>query len=342
MLTQPATMKATFGVTALFTALLASSAAFAQNSTSSLKPAAVYNGGHNGTTKVGLRIANGGAGQSGFIGAWADSFINYMVNRKGQEPFLVEWYLGDTTQSISYLQQKQVDAAVTYNEAAESAVWYSGILSAWLYGFHDHFYFVGPNSNPAGLNTSESVLAMAQKIVAVGNQQVATPPADGVVTRFLSRFDKSATNIKESQIFITIGQVPWAYAYSTWYHQYARFPIQALQAASLLGEYTLTDRGTWLSSTADVQSRLTIYKAGTDNETDILLNPARVLIAKTENTVDAALTSAFAEWVVLYDADNKDGGQYVAETYTGTAQTKQPFEPLYTRAPANWTIPPPQ
>jgi hypothetical protein len=65
---------------------------FAQNTSSSLAPAAVYNGGRNGTTKVGLRIANGGAGQSGFIGAWGDSFINYMVEKKGQEPFTVSLF----------------------------------------------------------------------------------------------------------------------------------------------------------------------------------------------------------------------------------------------------------
>ncbi|KAJ3575008.1 hypothetical protein NP233_g1378 [Leucocoprinus birnbaumii] len=323
-------------------AFLASASVLAQNNSATVPAAGVYNGGYNGTTRVGLRISNGGAGQSGFIGAWADSFIQYMVKEKGSEPFLVQWLLGDTTQSINFINNKQTDVAVTYNEAAESAVWYSGTLSAWLYGFHDHFLFVGPTSNPAGLNETESVLSMAQKIVAKGNADAATPPVNGTAVRFLSRYDKSATNIKDSQIWITIGQVPWGYAYSTWYHQYPRYPIQALQTAALLGEYTLTDRGTWLSSTADVQNALTIFKAGSDNETDILLNPARVLVAKPENTLDANITNAFAQWVVLYDAQNKQGGQYVAETYTGTAQTKQPFQPLYTRAPANWTIPPPQ
>lgn len=34
-----------------------------------------------------------------------------------------------------------------------------------------------------------------------------TPPSDRHPVRFLSRFDKSATNIKESELFITIGQV---------------------------------------------------------------------------------------------------------------------------------------
>ncbi|EDR07103.1 uncharacterized protein LACBIDRAFT_298909 [Laccaria bicolor S238N-H82] len=72
------------------------------------------------------------------------------------------------------------------------------------------------------------------------------------------------TNIKESQLFITISQIPWAFAYSTWYHQYPCFPLQAIQGASLLSEYTLIDCGTWLSSFDSVMSDLTIFKAGSD------------------------------------------------------------------------------
>jgi hypothetical protein len=41
------------------------------------------------------------------------------------------------------------------------------------------------------------------------NPHCKVPPEPDVrpATRFLSRFDKSATNIKESQLFVTIGQV---------------------------------------------------------------------------------------------------------------------------------------
>jgi hypothetical protein len=37
---------------------------------------------------VRLRIANGGAGQTGLIRAWADGFIQYMVS-EGMPPFEV-------------------------------------------------------------------------------------------------------------------------------------------------------------------------------------------------------------------------------------------------------------
>ena len=58
--------------------------------TPSAKPFAIYNGGYESSKKRGicLRIANGGAGQTGLIRAWADTFIQYMV-AKGAEPFEV-------------------------------------------------------------------------------------------------------------------------------------------------------------------------------------------------------------------------------------------------------------
>ena len=59
-------------------------------SASSAKPRAIYNGGYEDAKIQGvrLRIANGGAGQTGFIGAWADAFIQHMVS-KGMPPFEV-------------------------------------------------------------------------------------------------------------------------------------------------------------------------------------------------------------------------------------------------------------
>jgi ABC-type tungstate transport system permease subunit len=77
--------------------------------------------------------------------------------------------------------------------------------------------------------------------------------------RFLSRYDKSANNIKESAIWAAIGQTPWSHPYSTWYHKYVEFPFQALRAASDLGEYTLTDRGTWFAIEGEVRERMMVF-----------------------------------------------------------------------------------
>ena len=110
--------------------------------------------------------------------------------------------------------------------------------------------------------------------------------------------------------------------YSKWYHQYPRFPLQALDAASLLSEYTLTDRGTWLSSPSSVTSKLKIFKAGTDNANDPLLNPAHVLLGSKANVNDKDIAAAFITWVV-----GDPGGQLVV------SQFKKHGEVLYSKAP---------
>jgi len=71
---------------------------------SSAKPFAIYNGGYEcaGDREICLRIANGGAGQTGLIRAWADTFIQHMV-AKGSEPFevrpIVQIYFAITERS---------------------------------------------------------------------------------------------------------------------------------------------------------------------------------------------------------------------------------------------------
>ncbi|KAF8806776.1 hypothetical protein BYT27DRAFT_7100588 [Phlegmacium glaucopus] len=298
----------------------------ASGPTISTAPRAIYNGGYENANFQGvrLRIANGGAGQTGFIRAWADEFIQYMVS-KGVPPFEVAWYLGDTTDSLALLSSGTVDVALTYNSAAEKQTLDTGDAVERVYGYRDHFILVGPISNPAGLEENDDILTMFNKIVACGNADVVTPPDPDLrpATRFLSRFDKSATNIKESQIFITIGQVPWALNYSKWYHQYQRFPSEALQAAALLSEYTLTDLGSWLCSPKSISSRLKVFKRGTDDANDLLLNPARVLRGKRASVANQMICEEFMSWVV-----SPTGGQRVVENFTKDGHF------LYSKAPS--------
>jgi hypothetical protein len=73
--------------------------------------------------------------------------------------------------------------------------------------------------------------------------------------------------------------VPWATSIlDTWYHQYIAFPLQALTAAIALSGYTITDRGTLLSLDDKLQSLTSVIKASSDNATDPLLHPCRLLI----------------------------------------------------------------
>ncbi|KAH6665997.1 putative extracellular tungstate binding protein [Halenospora varia] len=284
-----------------------------------IEPEAIYNGGFNttGNSSILLKIGNGGAGQSGLIKALADAFVNDSVSN-GSAPFSIAWYKSDTTISINYLKTGLVDIGLTYSPAAEKLAIDQGIaLSPSYYAWRDHFLIVGPPSNPANLTKDGDVLAMM-----AGLYQAAEKGGD-VPTRWLSRFDKSATNIKESSLWLGIGQVPWSTPYSTWYHQYIAYPIQALTAAITLQEYTLTDRGTYLSLSSDLQKQTQIYKASSDAEDDLLLNPAHALIGtKAEN---AEMARKFVKWLVGPQGQGVIGG------------FKKGGEVLYSGAPGNVT-----
>lgn len=70
--------------------LLASPHPTASTTVSTLVPQATYDGGYaDPAAKPLLRVANGGAGQSGLIGALANAFIKYQVEKNKMSPFLV-------------------------------------------------------------------------------------------------------------------------------------------------------------------------------------------------------------------------------------------------------------
>ncbi|KAF3905912.1 hypothetical protein ABW21_db0200328 [Orbilia brochopaga] len=291
----------------------------AQTLVAAVDPQAIYDGqmADSNRNPIKLRIGNGGAGQSGLIKVLADEFIKYSVNVKKERPFRVAWYLSDTTVSINYLREGTVDVGFTYSEIAEKIAIAQEVATSRHYAWRDHFLLVGPPENPANVSKEADILTIFSDIyeAAVTNQANATVP-----TRFLSRYDKSATNIKESQLWIGIGQVPWATAYSTWYHQYITFPIQALTAAIQLKEYTITDRGTYLSIDSCLAKKTVIYKAATDMQSDPLLNPASLLIGKKAQNQD--VVEKFKNWLV-----DKELGQKVITCF------KKNGEQLYTGAP---------
>ena len=98
----------------------------------------------------------------------------------------------------------------------------------------------GPKENPANLAVSADVT-----IEGLFSQLFIAAIASDSAVRFLSRYDKSATNIKESAIWTSIGQAPWSYPVSFFYHINPEYPYQALATAAKLKEYTVVDRGTW-------------------------------------------------------------------------------------------------
>ncbi|KAI9644028.1 hypothetical protein NHQ30_007380 [Ciborinia camelliae] len=291
---------------------------------------------------IGLRIATGGAGQSGLIRALANSFIKHEMCKTGCPRFTVAWLLSDTSASFNYLGSKAADCSITYHHAAEAMALRQGIAERREYAWRDHWllvgrsygddmrvsffivpsrsddFYIGPKENPAGLPLDGTDNSTIYELFS----RLFMACVENPTVRFLSRYDKSANNIKESSIWTAIGQTPWAHPYCSWYHRYVEFPFAALRAACALGEYTVTDKGTWLSIEEEIREKMSVFKASSDEADDPLLNPAHILVGTRGKNL--AMAHRFADWMVA-----RDGGQKIIEEFEVNSAI------LYSVAPEN-------
>lgn len=171
----------------------------------------------------------------------AYEFIQNRTDKCSKNLFKVEWVKGDTTETINKLKDGKVDIGITYNMAAELDAIQNGIAHGCnqslacencehrkkeankefcgarcaccnhkndnpCYIFRDHFYLVGPPENLPGPHKlkpeDDDISSMFSKIYFAAENA-----NNNDTVRFLSRYDKSATNIKESEVWINIGQV---------------------------------------------------------------------------------------------------------------------------------------
>lgn len=271
-----------------------------------IEPANTFRGQYDGFCPIKLRIATGGAGESGLLRALADGFINYRVENTNCAPFTISWLKSDTTESLNYLARTVADVVITYHPLAETAAIKQDIADRREYAWRDHWMLVGPKSNEAKLEIDDQT-TIYDLFSQLFRAAVETQTSKNRV-RFLSRYDKSATNIKESSIWSAIGQTPWSHPYSKWYHRNVDFPFKTLEVAALLGEYTIIDRGTWLAVEDWIREKLTVYMEGGDDETDVMLNPAHALVCTRGGNKEIA--NEFVDWLI-----DADGGQAIVGAF---------------------------
>ena len=108
-----------------------------------IEPADVYHANLAPTSPVKLRIATGGAGQSGLLRSLANAFISYRVKNSNIEPFTIGWHASDTSASFNYLAQNIADLSITYHAAAERIAIQQGVADRREYAWRDHWLLVG-------------------------------------------------------------------------------------------------------------------------------------------------------------------------------------------------------
>jgi tungstate transport system substrate-binding protein len=99
---------------------------------------------------------------------------------------------------------------------------------------YNDFILVGPNSDPAGVKGSKDIVAA---LTAIKNK--AAP--------FVSRGDKSGTHAAELALWKAAGIDIAGADKGPWYREIGQGMGAALNTASAMNGYVLSDRGTWLS-----------------------------------------------------------------------------------------------
>jgi tungstate transport system substrate-binding protein len=159
------------------------------------------------------------------------------------------------------------------------------------------FIIVGPSADPAKVKGGSDSVAALKAIAA------AQAP-------FVSRGDKSGTNAAELRLWKQADQTPDTLGKEKWYRDIGGGMGQALNAASAMAAYTLSDRGTWLSF--NNKGPLVIVIEGDSR----LLNRYDVIELSPSKHSSAKLAAAkqFADWIV------SDEGQKAIGAFTVGAQ----------------------
>lgn len=185
-----------------------------------------------------------------------------------------------TGQALDVARRGDADVVFVHDKAAEEKFLAEGFGVARQDVMYNDFVLVGPQADPAKVAGSKDVAAALKRI------QSAQAP-------FVSRGDRSGTHAAELRLWADAG-VDLGASKGPWYRETGSGMGAALNTASAMDAYVLSDRGTWLAFTN--RGSLSILVEGDErlfNQYGVMLvNPAR------HPHVKRADAQAFIDWLL--------------------------------------------
>jgi len=163
-----------------------------------------------------------------------------------------------TGQAIEIARRGDADMVLVHAKELEEVFVRDGYGVHRVGVMYNDFVIIGPTSDSAGIKGIMNVTEAFMKVAESG--------AEGKAV-FISRADKSGTNLLELKIWAQAGMYP-SNSTCVWYWEAGAGMGTVLRMANEKRAYTLTDRGTWLS----FKSQLTNLAVLVEND-EILLNP---------------------------------------------------------------------
>src|ERR1700748_1228789 len=199
-----------------------------------------------------------------------------------------------TGKALDTARRGDADLLLVHDPEAEQQFMDEGHGSTRRQIAWNDFVIVGPSADPAHVKGGSDSVAALKAIASVQ-------------APFVSRGDKSGTNAAELRLWKLAGLATDTLTAGKWYRDIGGGMGQALNAASAMNAYTLSDRATWLSF--NNKGSLSIIVEGAPrlvNRYDVIeLNPTKHGAAR----LDAA--KVFAEWLVSTEGQQAIGAYRV-------------------------------
>ena len=203
-----------------------------------------------------------------------------------------------TGQALKMGEEGNADVLLVHAPKSEEEFMADGYGKDRAAVMHNDFVIIGPESDPAGINGMTSAVDALGKIYESGST-------------FISRGDDSGTHKKELDIWSNAELDPQG---QTWYLETGQGMGATLIVASEKEAYTLTDRGTFLAQTDNLQLVITL-------EGDPpLLNPYHVITVNPDRWANVNYVGAMAFYYFMISSETQN---FIAEF--GKEQYGQPL-----------------
>ena len=198
-----------------------------------------------------------------------------------------------TGQALDTARRGDADVVFVHAKSAEQKFVAEGFGVKRFDVMYNDFVLVGPKSDPAGIAGSKDILAALKTIKA---KQAA----------FVSRGDRSGTHQAELALWTDAG-VDIAADKGPWYRDIGQGMGAALNTASAMNAYVLSDRGTWIAFKN--RGDLVIAVEGDKN----LFNQYGVILVNPEKFphVKQALGQTFIDWVLSAEGQKAIAGYQI-------------------------------
>lgn len=200
-----------------------------------------------------------------------------------------------TGQAIETAKRGDADIVLVHSRPLELEFISSGYGVHRVGVMYNDFLIIGPADDPAKINGLTNATEAFRRIAEEGSNGNAL---------FISRADKSGTNVLELSIWERLGMNP---SNRTWYIEAGSSMGSVLRMANERKAYTLTDRATWVSY-KDQLTNLAVHVQG-----DLILkNPYAIILINPEKYPQRNFKGALvlAKWFI------SDEGQGLIGNYT--------------------------